>query len=201
MDATVSVRVEVPDPGAAIVAGLNAAVTPEGWPVAVSTTASSKPPFTAVVIVDVPLPPSTTVTETGDAVTVKPVLATVRLTVAVCVNPPPVPVTVIGYVPPAGLLPAVNVRVEDPDPGAGMAAGLKPAVTPEGRPPADNEIAELKVPDIADVMVDCAEPSAAMVKAVGLADNEKPGAPLEVIVRLAPPVDVTPPPLPVMVKE
>jgi hypothetical protein len=91
--------------------------------------------------------------------------------------------------------------VEDPDPGAAMLVGLKLAVTPVGRPLADNEIAALKPPEIAAVTVDCPEPPAATVTAVGLSESEKLGTPLDAIVRLAPAVDVTPPPLPVMVKE
>ena len=41
---------------------------------------------------------------------------------------------------------AVKVRVELPLPGAAIEVGLKLAVTPEGRPEADNAIAELKPP-------------------------------------------------------
>ena len=57
VDATVSVRVEVPEPGAAIGDELNAAVTPVGRPDAVSATAELKPPETAVVMVLVPVAP------------------------------------------------------------------------------------------------------------------------------------------------
>lgn len=41
---------------------------------------------------------------------------------------------------------AVSVKVELPPPGAAIEAGLKLAVTPEGSPDADREIAELKPP-------------------------------------------------------
>ena len=41
---------------------------------------------------------------------------------------------------------AVSVRVELPLPGAAIEAGLKLAVTPEGNPEADKEIAELNPP-------------------------------------------------------
>src|SRR5216684_2626230 len=51
---TVNVRVELPLPGAAIEAGLNAAVTPEGRPDAERATAELKPPLTVVVIVVLP---------------------------------------------------------------------------------------------------------------------------------------------------
>ena len=89
-----SVRVEDPEPGAAIDVGLNAAVAPVGNPVAVSATAELKPPETAVAMVLVPLAPCATVTDAGEAEMVNAGGATVNDTVAVCVSPPPVPVTV-----------------------------------------------------------------------------------------------------------
>src|SRR5437016_12503711 len=60
--------------------------------------------------------------------------------------PPPVAVTVTFVVPVVAVLLAVKVRVELPLPGAAIEVGLKLAVTPEGRPEADSEIAELKPP-------------------------------------------------------
>jgi hypothetical protein len=60
--------------------------------------------------------------------------------------PPPVAVTVTFVVPVVAVLLAEKVRVELPLPGAAMEAGLKLAVTPEGRPEAESEIAELKPP-------------------------------------------------------
>ena len=93
---TLSVMVEVPEPGALIEAGLNAAVVPGGSPDALKATAELKPPETVVVIVLVPLAPWTMETEVGEADIAKAGAAvTVRATVAVCVMPPPVPVTVI----------------------------------------------------------------------------------------------------------
>lgn len=71
VDATARVTVEVPEPGAAIDVGLNVTVTPVGWPVADNAIAESKPPETAVVIVDAPLLPCTTETEAGEAEIVK----------------------------------------------------------------------------------------------------------------------------------
>jgi hypothetical protein len=59
--------VELPDPGAAMEAGLKPTVTPDGWPDADKATAASKPSETVVVIVDVAELPSATVTELGDA--------------------------------------------------------------------------------------------------------------------------------------
>ena len=71
VEATVKVMVEVPEPGAAMDAGLKLTVTPDGWPVALKATAALKPPETAVVIVDDPLLPCTMETEAGEAEMVK----------------------------------------------------------------------------------------------------------------------------------
>ena len=46
---TVSVKFDVPEPGAAMEVGLKLPVTPEGRPVADKATAALKPPETAVV--------------------------------------------------------------------------------------------------------------------------------------------------------
>ena len=71
VEATVSVAVDDPEPGAAIDVGLKPTVTPLGWPEAVRATAESNPPETAVVMVDDPLLPTTTETDVGDAASVK----------------------------------------------------------------------------------------------------------------------------------
>lgn len=71
VEATAKVTVEVPEPGAAIDVGLKLTVTPVGAPVAVSAIAELKPPETAVVMLDVPLLPTTTETEVGDTARVK----------------------------------------------------------------------------------------------------------------------------------
>src|SRR5271169_3666540 len=55
---------------------------------------------------------------------------TVRVTVAVWVLVPPVPVTVTEYVPTGVVDATVRVRVEVPDPGAAIEAGLNAEVTP-----------------------------------------------------------------------
>lgn len=52
------------------------------------------------------------------------------------------------------MLLAVKVRVELPLPGAAIEAGLKLAVTPEGKPVAESETAELKPPLIVVEIVD-----------------------------------------------
>src|SRR5580658_2271370 len=66
--------------------------------------------------------------------------------VVVWVMPPPVAVMVTVLVPVEALLLALKVTVELPDPGAAIEVGLKVAVTPDGRPLAEREIAELKPP-------------------------------------------------------
>lgn len=71
VEATVKVAVDVPEPGTPMDAGLKPTVTPVGAPLAVSATAESNPPETAVVMVEVPLLPTTTETDVGDAVMVK----------------------------------------------------------------------------------------------------------------------------------
>jgi len=67
----VNVSVELPEPGAAMDVGLNAAVTPEGSPLAESDTAELKPPETVVEIVLDPLLPAATERLVGDALSVK----------------------------------------------------------------------------------------------------------------------------------
>ena len=68
--------------------------------------------------------------------------------------PPPLPVTVMGYVPVAVLEPTVMVIVELPEPGAGIGLGLKLTVVPDGTPEADRLIALLKPPPIVVVIVE-----------------------------------------------
>lgn len=67
---------------------------------------------------------------------------TVRETVAVCVIPPPVPVTVIVYTPAAVVEATAMVIVDVPEPVIDV--GLKLTVTPAGWPLAVNETVELK---------------------------------------------------------
>ena len=96
---TVIVIADVPEPGAAMELWLKVIFWVLPCPEADKVTAELKPLSAAVVIVEVPDFPGAKVILAGDAVMVKSALAaavTVRLTVAVCVTPPPVPVTVIG---------------------------------------------------------------------------------------------------------
>jgi hypothetical protein len=69
--AAVKVSVELPEPGAAMDVGLNAAVTPVGSPLAESDTTELKPPETVVEIVLVPELPAATERLVGDALSVK----------------------------------------------------------------------------------------------------------------------------------
>ena len=71
LEATLMVIVEVPEPGALVDVGLKLTDTPDGWPVADNPIAELKPPETAIVIVEVPLLPWTTLTDAGDAERVK----------------------------------------------------------------------------------------------------------------------------------
>ncbi len=59
---------------------------------------------------------------------------------------PPVAVMVTVEDPVVAVALAVSVRVDVPLPGAAIDAGAKLAVTPAGKPDAENEIAELKPP-------------------------------------------------------
>src|SRR3974377_1501859 len=68
--------------------------------------------------------------------------------------PPPVPVTVMGYVPIGVLALTVTVIVELPAPGAGIGLGLKLTVVPDGAPEADRLMALPNPPLIVAVIVD-----------------------------------------------
>lgn len=94
---TVTVTVEVPEPGAAMELGLKLTVTPLPSPEALKRIAESKPPETAVVIVEVPELLLATLSDVGEALMVKfgLVPVTVRVTAVVAVVLPEVPVTVM----------------------------------------------------------------------------------------------------------
>jgi len=79
---------------------------------------------------------------------------TVKLTVVVGARPPPLAVTVIGYVPIAVVDPTEMVMAEVPPPGAGMPLGLNATVVPKGTPEALKLTALLKEPPMVVVMVD-----------------------------------------------
>lgn len=151
------VRVEVPDPGAAIDDGLNVAVSPLPSPDADRLIAELKLPEAAVVIFVVPELPRLIVNDVGEAETVNATgfdEVTVSVIVAVFVAPPPEPVTVIVYVPTAVVEATASVTFELPEPGAAIDVGLKPTVTPVGCPDADNDTAESKPSTAVLVTVD-----------------------------------------------
>jgi hypothetical protein len=93
---TLSVSVELAP--AVTAAGLNEAVVPAGRPLAESVTLSAEPLVTAVVMVEVVLPPCTAETLLGFALIEKSLggAVTVRVTVALCVALGAVPLTVTG---------------------------------------------------------------------------------------------------------
>ena len=155
LELTVSLRVDFPEPGAPMDVGVKLAVTPDGSPLADKATAESKPPETAVVIVELPELRLDTVSEVGDALMVKLALAgavTVRVTVDVCVTPPPVPVTVIVYVPAVVVEATAIVMVEVPVPV--MDVELKVTATPVGWPLADKATAASKPFTTVEVIVE-----------------------------------------------
>jgi hypothetical protein len=94
---TVTVMVEVPEPGAAMELGLKVTVWALPCPVAENVIAALKPPETAVVIVAAPVPLLATVIVVGDALTVKLRVAAVTFseTLAVSVVLPEIPFTVM----------------------------------------------------------------------------------------------------------
>ena len=136
--------------------GLKLPVTPAGRPVADSVTVERNTmelPDTETTTT--PLCPGSTDVDVGETEMEKPAAAaavTVSETVAVCVIPPPVPVMVSVEVPTAAVDATVSVNVDVPEPGAGMDAGLKLAVTPEGKPVTDKATAELNPPETAVVI-------------------------------------------------
>ena len=95
---TLTVMIELPEPGAAMELGLKVTVCRPPSPVADKEIAESKPPDTKVVIVEVPEPGLVTLIVAGDALRVKPsdvAPLTVNDTVAVSVVLPDFPFTVI----------------------------------------------------------------------------------------------------------
>lgn len=142
-----TVMVEVPPPGAAMDFGLKEMVSPETSPDADNLTAELKLPETLTVMVEVAEFLRVTEREAGEAEMVRPAgdeeAGTVRERVADWVKPPPLAVTVMGYVPAAADVTA-RVTVDVPEPGGEMDGGLKVARTPAGSPEADNATAELK---------------------------------------------------------
>jgi hypothetical protein len=129
------------------------------------------PPLTTDAVVGASAPPPPFAT---DEVIVN-VWGMVRVTGAVCVILPPVPVTVKGNVPVGDEEPTVRFSVELPDPGEAIGFGLKVAVTPVGRPEADSDTALLKLPRTVVVIVDVLAAPWAMESAAGDVATVKSG--------------------------
>jgi hypothetical protein len=92
-----ALTVSVADPGAFTELELSVALTPAGAPLTLSATAPLKPLTTPTLIVELPLAPAFTVSEAGDADTLKSGGGSgliCRFTVTECVRLPLVPVTV-----------------------------------------------------------------------------------------------------------
>src|SRR5215469_10721211 len=100
---------------------------------------------------------------------------TVRITVVVCWIPPPLPVTVMLYVPTAVLLPTTIAMVDEPEPGAAIGVGLKLTVVPEGTPLADRLMLLLKPPLTVVVIVELILPPCPTLTEAGEALIEKLG--------------------------
>ena len=174
--ATVRMKSDEPEPGAAMEAGLKLALTPDGTPVAVKAIAESNPPETVVVTTAYPLWPRSRYPEVGETEMVKlpaATVVTVSETVVVSVVLPDAPVTVMVYVPVAvDELTAMDI-VELPVPV--MDVGLKLIVTPEGWPDADNVTAESNPSLTVLVIVEEPELPCTIETEAGEADKLKPG--------------------------
>jgi hypothetical protein len=86
-----------------------------------------------------------------------------------------VPVTVIVWFPVLALLPTVIFMVEVPEPGAAMELGVNVTLCALPSPEADNEIAELKPPEMVVVIVEVPELLLATLIVVGDAPIVKLG--------------------------
>lgn len=183
-----------------LLVGLKVAVTPLGKPEIVNVTVPVKPPEGVTLIVLVPAaPPRVSETEAGVAESVKlppPVdPGTVSVTVVVFVRLPDVPVTVMGNVPDAADAPTINAkRLEVVE-----LVGANVAVTPVGRPEAEN--ATLPVNPPVGVTVTTLLPLAplAIVMLLGAAESVKFAELVPVTVRLTVVDAVSEPEVPVTV--
>jgi hypothetical protein len=186
LEEAVSVRTDVALPLAGGVTGLvaNAAVTPLGRPDALNVVAELNPPVLVMVIVLVPLAPCVTVTEAGDAATVKFGVAvefTVSASVVVAVKLPEVPVIVTVAEPVVAVLLAVSVSTLVP------VVGFVPnaAVTPLGRPDAARVTLPVNPPKSVTVIVLVPLLPCVMVRLLGESDSVKLGVelPARILIR------------------
>ena len=150
--------------------GLKEAVTPFGSPEGASVTLPENPLTGVMVMMLLPLvPPCVMVTEFGEAERLKLCTGgfTVRLSVAVFVSVPDVPVIVTVTVPVAAVALAVKVSVLLLVAGLGLNA----AVTPLGKPDAERVMLPLKPLDGVMLIVVVAWPLCVMVRLLGLAES------------------------------
>jgi hypothetical protein len=131
------VTVSTDDPPEVTLGGLNEALVPEGRPLADRLTDCAEPLVTAVLMVEVPLPPCVKATDDGLTEIEKLFPTTgliTKVTVVGCVPLVPVPLMISGYVP-AAAVPEFKLSVEELP--AVMLVGLKEALAPDGRPLAE----------------------------------------------------------------
>ena len=195
VEAAASVKVLVPAPGEAMLAGAKVAVTPDGRPLTENATAELKPLTRAVVMVMAADPPGATLALAALEVSVKLGAGTVRLKVFVMVRVPAFAVIVTVEAPTTAVEPAVKVNVLCPEPGAAMLAGAKVDVTPLGSPLIDSAMAELNPVPPAVVTVMAVDAVRATLAVVALNESVK----VPETVRLRACVFVTPPPVAVTV--
>ena len=175
MLATVSVRtLEVADD-----VGLNAAVTPVGWPDAANATLPVKGLISVTLIVSVPLEPATTVSAVAEGFSVKPPVFDGPMVSAIVVvagiNAPEVPVMVTVALPWGAE--ALAVRVSTLVPVAGF--GANAAVTPLGRPVAASVTLPVNPPASVTVIVSVPLLPWAIVRADGEEEIVKLGTGVE----------------------
>ena len=142
-----------------------------------------KPPTSVTVIVSVAVPPCVTVTDVGDAPSVKPDVPVMSVRVAECVTEPSVP-TIEILVLPAGVL-VCDVKFTVAVPLAFSEDGLKLAVTPEGRFVALNETLPVNPPTKVTVMVAVGLVLGGRLSEVGETEIVKFGSAVTVKVRFA----------------
>jgi hypothetical protein len=153
--------------------GLKLTLTPEGAPLELIATLPVRPPTNPIVIVLEALVPGGTEIAVGEAEMVKLGSAvTVRVSVAVSVVEPLVPVTVTVAAPTVAVFDAVKVSVLPADPET--EDGLKAAVTPVGRPLTVRATVPLKLLIADTVTLLVAVVPCMMV--VPVAETLKPGA-------------------------
>jgi hypothetical protein len=175
-EATDSVKVLVPLPGDAMLAGASLAVTPFGVVLTDKAMAALNPFTRAVVRVIVFEPSGATLALVALGVSVK--LgggSTVRLNVWVFVAPPPTAARVRVETPAVAVEPTDSVKVLLPLPGAAMLVRVKFAVTLFGSPLTDKATAELNPVPAVVVNVMGTEPPGATLALVALDVSVKLG--------------------------